>query len=507
MAMTPTHEAYDAVVAGSGIGGMLTAALLSAAGRRVLVAEAQGAPGGYVHSFQRGPYTLDPAAHLVVDPPMFSRLLEHLGVRDEVTFLDPGDFFSVSLPGLQMHAPLGLEPFIESFEAALPEQAEQIRAFWEAAAQIHRDAHELPSRAGLGSLDDINERFPTLMRYRKSTIEQVMDELLPDPRARALCGAVSLYLGLPPSKLAFIAFSQMVFSHVVNGAAYIEGGLQQLINALVLAVERAGGEVLCSTAVERIVVEDGRVVGAELAGGAHVTAPIVVSNADPFKTFGPMLGDDAPVGYLRRMHRMRPSISGYLLFGATGLDVERAGAGHVNFHYDSWDIEDAYRRTLAGEAAALTVSVPTLVDPTLAPEGEHVLVAAAPMRYDTDADWGAVKASMTPRIVDRLDALAPGLGESLTFSEPATPLTLERFSGNQGGAMYGWDYAADHKSSLRPDTVTPVNGLYLAGQWTSLGGGFVRSALSGTIAAERILARDGVELPRFMSDVPATATS
>ena len=234
-------------------------------------------------------------------------------------------------------------------------------------------------------------------------------------------------------------------------------------------------------------VEDGRVIGAELAGGAHVTAPIVVSNADPFKTFGPMLGDDAPVGYLRRMHRMRPSISGYLLFGATGLDVERAG--HVNFHYDSWDIEDAYRRTLAGEAAALTISVPTLVDPTLAPEGEHVLVAAAPMRYETDADWGAVKASMTPRIVERLDALAPGLGGSLTFSEPATPLTLERFSGNQGGAMYGWDYAADHKSSLRPDTVTPVNGLYLAGQWTSLGGGFVRSALSGTIAAERILAR------------------
>ena len=160
MAMTPTYDAYDAVVAGSGIGGMLTAALLSAAGRRVLVAEAQGAPGGYVHSFTPRPLTLDPAAHLVVDPPMFSRLLEHLGVRDEVTFLDPGDFFSVSLPGLQMHAPLGLEPFIESFEAALPEQAEQIRAFWEAAAQIHRDAHELPSRAGLGSLDDINGALP-----------------------------------------------------------------------------------------------------------------------------------------------------------------------------------------------------------------------------------------------------------------------------------------------------------------------------------------------------------
>jgi prolycopene isomerase len=179
----------------------------------------------------------------------------------------------------------------------------------------------------------------------------------------------------------------------------------------------------------------------------------------------------------------------------------------VNFHFDAWNTEDTYRRTLDGDPASLTVSVPTLVDPTLAPDGEHVLVAAAPMRYADDADWGAVKADMTPRIVRRLDALASGLGSSLTFSEPATPVTLERFSGNRGGAMYGWDYAADHPSSLRPDTVTPVNGLFLAGQWTALGGGFVRSALSGTIAAERILARDGLELPRFMSDVPAAAAS
>ena len=253
----------------------------------------------------------------------------------------------------------------------------------------------------------------------------------------------------------------MVFSHVVNGAAYIEGGLQKLIDALVLAVERGGGEVLTSTAVERIVVEDGRVAGAELAGGAVVTAPVVVSNADPFKTFGPMLGDDAPVGYLRRMHRMRPSISGYLLFGATGLDLE--GAGHVNFHYDSWDIEDAYRRTVAGEAAALTVSVPTLVDPTLAPEGEHVL-----RRGRADALRGRRRLGRGEGVddaADRRTARRARARPRRLADVRASPRRRSRSSaspGNQGGAMYGWDYAADHKSSLRPDTVTPVSGLYLA---------------------------------------------
>ncbi len=144
---TPTHDTYDAIVVGSGTGGLTAAALLATAGKRVLVCEAQPAPGGYGHSFRRGPYTLDPAVHQIADPAMFGRLLEHLGVRDEVTFLEPDELFSVSLPGLQMHAPLGVEPFIAAFEAALPSEARSIREFWLTAAQVHHDAHDLPLRA------------------------------------------------------------------------------------------------------------------------------------------------------------------------------------------------------------------------------------------------------------------------------------------------------------------------------------------------------------------------
>jgi phytoene dehydrogenase-like protein len=498
--MTPSRDAYDVVVAGSGIGGLTAAALLTAAGKRVLVAEAQSAPGGYLHSFRRGPYTLDPSVHLAADPPMLARLLEHCGVRDEVSFLDPGDFFSTSLPGLRMDVSLSPHAFVDSFVAALPEQADDIRAFWRTAEQIHRDAHELPTRADLSGLEEVRERYPTLMTYRKATVAKVMRELLPDPRAQALCSAVCLYFGLPASTLSFVAFSQMVFSHVMNGATYVEGGLQSLVDALVLSIERGGGEVIYGTAVERIVVLGGRVAGARLAGDAYVSAPVVVSNADPFRTFGPMLGDDAPVGYLRRMSRMTPAVSGYLVFGATDLDL--SGLGHITFHFDGWDLEDAYARTLAGDPAAVTLFVPTHVDPSLAPAGEDVVVALLPAHYDADRDWGAAKADLTPRVWRALDGLAPGLGDSLKFSEPATPLTLERFSGNHRGALYGWTYAADHKSSLRPDPVTPVNGLFLAGQWTSLGGGFVRSTLAGCTAADRILARDGVELPRFMSELP-----
>jgi len=503
MATTPTHDAYDAVVVGSGIGGLTAAALMAAAGRRVLVCEAQSAPGGYVHSFQRGPYTLDPAVHLIADPPMFGRLLEYLGVREEVTFLDPGDLFSISLPGLQMHAPLGVEPFIEAFEAAMPSEAGTIRQFWSTAAQVHRDAHELPTRAGLRDLDEINALYPALIRYRRATVETVLRELVPDQRAQALCAAISLYFSLPASTLSFVTFAQMVFSHVGHGAAYVEGGLQRLVDALVLAIQRRGGELVCETAMERIEVDGGRVTGARLAGDTRVSTPVVVSGADPFQTFGPLLRDDAPVGYLRRMQRLVPAVSGFLVFGATAMDLEQTGAGHLTFHFDTWDTDEAYRRTLAGDPGLASLGVPTLVDPTLAPDGEHVVVALTPIHYDADAPWDEIKRELTPRIWRHVDSLVPGLGDSLSFSDPATPLTLERFSGNHRGALYGWDLSASQKTSLRPDTVTPVNGLFLAGHWTALGGGFLRSTLAGMIAAERVLARDGLESPRFVSEMPA----
>ncbi len=309
---------------------------------------------------------------------------------------------------------------------------------------------------------------------------------------------------MPASTLSFVTFSQMVFSHVGHGAAYVEGGMQSLIDALVLAIERRGGEVVCGTAVERIEVDGGRVTGVRLAGGARVSAPVVVSNADPFQTFGPLLGDDAPVGYLRRIEsphaRRSPasSSSGRRTWTwrprATSPSTSTPGTPRRR-----------YRRTVAGDPGYSGLWAPSVVDQTLAPAGQQVVLALTPMYYDAGAPWAEIKARFAPRVWRHLDALVPGLSESLIFSESATPLTLERFSGNHRGSQYGWDLGAKQKASLRPDIATPLGGLFLAGHWTALGGGFLRSTLTGVSAADRILARDGLETPCFVSDMSAVA--
>jgi len=130
-----------------------------------------------------------------------------------------------------------------------------------------------------------------------------------------------IWQGLPPSRLSFLLFSQFVCSYL-NGAFTVEGTLQRVVDALVEAIERDGGEVITGVPVERIIVEDGRVVGLRLGGGATIGCDRAISNADVTHTFGELLSDgETPTTVHRQLQRMRPATSAFLLFSATSLDL------------------------------------------------------------------------------------------------------------------------------------------------------------------------------------------
>jgi prolycopene isomerase len=112
-----------------------------------------------------------------------------------------------------------------------------------------------------------------------------------------------------------------------------------------------------------------------------------------------------------------------------------------------------------------------------------------------------MKPIMTEGCLARTEELYPGFRQQLKFQESATPVTLERFSLNHRGALFGWENTPDQAGSKRPNQVAPIDGLFLAGHWTGPGGGFVRALLTGVQAAQFVLKRAGsnAEIPRFMS--------
>lgn len=494
---TAVGSDYDVIVVGCGLGGVSAAALLARAGLRVLAVDRQDGPGGCAHAFRRGPYVFDPAVHFTQDgmPGRFlDLLLRHLDVRDLVDLVPIPFAYRAVLPDADVTVPAGRHAALAAHLDACPDDAEGLIRWFDLLATFFHEATHLTMQVSLRDLDSAVEELPTFFRYRRATVAEVMAEHLEEPRTRALCSAMWPYLGLPPSQLSFYTFQQFFNIIVDQGTFYSRGSFQRLADALAEAVHRHGGETRFDAEVTGIDVRDGRVHGVRFADGETATAPVVISNADPVRTFLDLVGEEhVPARLRRRLARMEPSVSAFAVYAATTLDVTAGRHGHESFVHASWDHEEAYRGVLRGEPGGLWVNVPTVVDPSLAPAGEHLVIMTALAPYDVAGGWPAARERYQAEVLARTERmLLPGLSAQLTHLESATPRTLERYTGNHRGAIYGWAVTPDQTGTKRLDHATPIEGLYLSGAWTHEGPGSFRALLSGFMTTRMVLGAQGM---------------
>lgn len=503
-------EPYDVVVVGSGIGGLTAGAVLAKAGQRVVVVERSDGLGGYAHVFRRGPYIFDPAVHWTMqagEGELYDLLLQHLGVRDRCTMLRVDSGYDIVFPDFRLRAPFefGTEEFVERHVAEFPHEAEGIRRFFDLCVRMQREIHGVSMSIGLQNLDEAVTQFPTLFTYRTSTVADVLDECLTDPRAKAVCAATWPYGGSPPSRLAFLPFAQILVNQL-ESCYYCEGSFQNLVDALAAAVELHGGAIVTGNAVERINVESGAATGVTLADGRELRAPIVISNADARHTFEDLVGiEHLPERFVKRLLRLEPSLSAFIVFAATTLDVTQFEVAHEMFVNETWDHEASYMGILEGRPGGVWINVPTPLDPSLAPRGEHLVIISSLAAYDVGTSWEARKGRFTEQLLAYGERVIPDLRSHLSFVDSATPLTLERYTLNARGSTYGWENTPGQTGTKRLAHETPIPGLYLSGHWSLPGGGSIRVLTSGLHTAAIILRWLGQAhlLPDFRSaDLP-----
>ena len=509
---SPQRDSYDVIVVGSGIGGLTAAATLARAGQSVLVVERSEGAGGYAHVFERGPYLFDPAIHWTMqagEGELYDLLLQHFGVRDRCRMLRVESGYDVVFPDFRMRAPFGqgLEGLVAPHVERFPHEEAGIRKFFGLCDTMQRDIHSVSMGIGLKQLDEAVKRVPVLFQYRKATVEAVLDECLSDPRAKAVCAATWPYGGSPPSRLAFLPFAQLLINSL-ESCYYCEGSFQKLVDALVAAVELNGGEVVLGNGARRIDLEDGAAAGVTLRGGEQPRAPIVISNADARHTFEDLVGlDHLPDRFLRRLRRLEPSLSAFVVFAAAKMDVAEFDPPHESFVNSTWDHEEAWAGIHQGHPGGVWLNVPTPLDPSLAPAGEHLVTISSLASYDVGSSWEGKRERFTELLLDDGERLLPGLREHLTYVESATPLTFERYTLNSRGATYGWENTVAQTGTKRLSHESPIAGLYLSGHWSLPGGGSIRVLTSGLHTAQLILRKLGISggLPAFEeeADLPA----
>jgi prolycopene isomerase len=212
-----------------------------------------------------------------------------------------------------------------------------------------------------------------------------------------------------------------------------------------------------------------------------------------------MLPSEFQNALAKKTRSLEYSLSCFVLYVATDLDLMEMDFPYFTYLRSLSDLEEEGRMLRTGEVPknpTLTVSIPTLLDDSLAPPGQHILKVLVTVPYHYQERWGGnqyekydqIKEAFSKRILQLLESkLIPNLREHILFYEAATPLTLERYTGNELGAMYGLASTPHQFGSLRPSHQTPIPGLFQVGHYTRPSHGIVGASLSGLFAARSIL--------------------
>ncbi|WP_078392756.1 phytoene desaturase family protein [Shouchella patagoniensis] len=488
----PQKEQYDCIVIGSGMGGLSSAVYLAQQGQSVLVLEQHYRAGGYAHSFKRKKYTFDSAVRIVAgaeDGGLLYRLLQEAGLENKLPFIKLDEVYKAKYPDYHFTVPSSVEGLVNVYSELFPEERHNIKALVvEMEALYYATSKMLQAESAFPFLSD-----PYVNKYNKQTFHEMVSSFIRDPKAVFMFSTLWAHFGVPPTQGSAMYFSYAIMNYFKDGIYYLEGSFQKMPDVFVERIEELGGEVCLRNEVEEIVVDEGNYAkGVRLKNGRTIEAKTIVCNGDYLKMIHNLVGiHKFPGRYIKKAERLNPSLSAFEVFLGVNMPIDKFNIGHETFIYEGYDYDDFYQKhmnlkQLGPEGLrGIAISCPSLVDRSLAPEGKHTVALTTLVPYDIGQNWKEVKPIYQDRMIEMAESLIPGLSENLEWVESATPLTMERYTKNSFGSIYGWEQSGAQMNA-RPQHETPIKGLYISGQWTDPGGSVVSVILSGSKLAKKI---------------------
>lgn len=520
---------YDIIIIGGGHNGLVAACYLAKAGLKTLVLERREIVGGAAITEEIHPgFRCSTLSHSAA--PFFPQIIKDLRLdRYGLEFIAPAaKVFAPASDGRSICIYEDTAQTIRELEKVSAKDAKSYPAFERSFSRIGKvlapllaktpPAIEHPSPGELWNLGKLGRSFRSLgkqdayrlLRWGPMAVADLVAEWFETETMRALVAARGIFGAFAGPWSAGtstgLLWQAAMDGHAIGPAAFVKGGMGALSEALAVATRDAGVEIRIGTGIDQIAVSEDRAEKVLLRSGEEIRARAIVSNADPRTTFlklvDPVCLDPSFLLKIRNYRatgvsaKINLALSGLPSFtGVEGDEVRTKLSGRIHIGPDIDYLERAFDAAKYGDYSPLPymdITIPSLLDPALAPAGAQVMsvyIQYAPYKLKV-GDWNSRREEFADDAIDVLSSYAPNLKELIIARQVITPLDLEETYGMNGGHIHHGEQSLDQFFTFRPligwaQYRTPIKGLYLCGAGTHPGGGITGGP--GANAAREII--------------------
>lgn len=515
-------EPYDAIVIGSGPGGLSAAACLSNMGMKVAVFEQHYTAGGFTHTYSRNGYEWDVGVHFINEAgtkgTFTSKAYNYITEGRLKWAKTPDDEYKLHVNGKTKDLPVKRSLIESKVLSQFPEEKAAIDKFlahcdivvkktlpWVLANKFMGDGVFAPVISKLG------KTFGHKNAFRPTS--DVLREFTNNEELITLMSWWWVAFGMPITQLPFIYIALAMQSD--TDTFFPRGGAGEMSNTVIPTLQKNDGELFTYATVEEILIENNKAVGVRMADGKEVRASIVISNAGANNTFKHLLSSHSKnkQDYVHQLSQSKTSVAHLCLFvGLKAGQAELKLPSGNYLYYPNLDVSnnyDQFNQDPSSDFSFLYISFPSSKDPEWVeryPDKSTAQIFTYIDNFDHFAHWQdktwahrgedyeQLKEVYTQRILGILYDTYPQLKGKVDYCELSTPLSTQTFSFYERGEIYGLAHDKKRLQSPLSNNKTKVDGLYLTGQ-DSLMVGHVPCTVSGILTAYKVLGlRKGIQL-------------
>ncbi|MCC6137549.1 MAG: NAD(P)/FAD-dependent oxidoreductase [Bdellovibrionaceae bacterium] len=515
------QASYDAIVIGSGLGGLTTASFLARNGKKVIIFEKHNVPGGFTHTFKRKGYEWDVGVHYVGqmgDPKNLMRKLFDYITDSQLQWASMGELYDRIKIGAKTYDFIkGEDKLIRELVSKFPEEEKAIHRYFKLIKSVSQSTGfffgERSMPWFLSYTIGFFMRLFTNKWAQKTTYEVLRQLTANEELIAVLCGQCGDY-GLTPQKSSFAIHAGLV-GHYLEGGYYPVGGAGSIYQKILQGIESRGGRLVLATEVESILVDRNKATGVRLKNGDSVFAKKIISNAGARNTFMRLWPQSVklPSRIQKQLQEIRPSMAHVCLYvGLKASDEQLQLPKNNIWLYENKNFDAHFDKQLqhpSFEPPLTYISFPSAKDPAWAQKHPHKatvqIIAPCPYAWveqwktqswlKRDEEYAAFKEQWQKSLLEKLLSVAPQVKDFVDHCEVSTPLTTQHFSNYQNGEIYGLEHTPARMKVKWLRAHTPIKNLFLTGQDIVMVG--VGGALFSGVITSVALLRKNVLAPVF----------